>query len=140
MAISTKEVRKTIAQIREMLESLEAQLGNGESEPNVDPYVRRRQILQRIYWNDNSMLRDELMPLLHDFGTNYAWIGQQVRKGYLQVSPTPSGSTRYTVTDKAIRDEGLARESQEADAISELSTEAFAEDWNSEEDAAYDSL
>lgn len=138
-SISAKELRKAIAQVKEILGRLESRLAEEDNGGKDDPYVRRRQILQRIYWNDNSMRREDLMPLLHEFGTNYAWIGQQVRKGYLVVLQSPGG-TRYSVTAKAIRDEGLAEEDEEIESISALSTEAFAEDWDSEEDSVYDSV
>jgi hypothetical protein len=138
MPITNQELRKAINQVRDILESLERNLDPDARQP-ADPYVRRRLLLQRIYWSDNSMRRDELMALLHEFGTNYAWIGQQVRKGYLVVLQAPGG-TRYSVTAKAIRDEGLTEEDDEVDRVAALSTEAFAEDWDSEEDSAYDSL
>ena len=138
MTISSEDLRKAINQVRHILESLEKQL-DPEGARATDPYVRRKQLLQRIYWKDNSVQRDELMAMLHDFGTNYAWIGQQVRKGYLLVVPT-RGGTRYSVTAKAIRDEGLAEDGDEINAVAALSSEAFAEDWDNEEDAAYDSL
>ncbi|MEK7247660.1 MAG: hypothetical protein AAB092_04225 [Chloroflexota bacterium] len=139
MPVSAQEIRKAIGQVREILETLESRLAPPEGSAVLDPYMRRKQLLQRIYWNDNNLRRDELMDLLHEFGTNYAWIGQQVRKGYLVVLQAPGG-TRYSVTQKAIRDEGLQEEDEEIDQIAALSTEAFAEDWNSEEDSAYDSL
>jgi hypothetical protein len=137
MTVSSQELKKAINQVRDILESLERRLDPGSGR-TADPYVRRRQLLQRIYWRENSMQRDELMALLHEFGTNYAWIGQQVRKGYLLVLQAPGG-TRYSVTAKAIRDEGLSEEDNEIDEVAGLSVEAFAEDWNSDEDSAYDS-
>lgn len=139
MPVSAQEIRKAIGQVREILETLEGRLEPLEGSAVLDPYVRRKQLLQRIYWNDNNLRRDELMDLLHEFGTNYAWIGQQVRKGYLVVLQAPGG-TRYSVTQKAIRDEGLKEEDEEIDQISALSTESFAADWDSEEDSVYDSL
>lgn len=124
-----------------MLESLEREL-EPDSDGPIDKYVRRREVLQRIYWNDNRMGREDLLALLHEFGTNYAWIGQQVSKGYLTLERDPRGSryTRYSVTPKAIRDEDLTAEEEEIDAISRLSNEVFAEDWDNEDDAAYDSV
>jgi hypothetical protein len=138
MSVSAQEIRKAIDQVKEILGKLESKLGSADASA-VDPYVRRREILQRIYWNDNSMRRDDLMALLRDFGTNYAWIGQQVRKGYLIVLQAPGG-TRYSVTQKGIRDEGLQEHDEELDKVSAMSSEAFGEDWDSEEDSAYDSL
>jgi len=140
-AVSTHEIRRTLSQVRGMLESLERKL-EPEGHVPMDKYARRREVLQRIYWNDNRISREDLLALLHEFGTNYAWIGQQVSKGYLTLERDPRGSryTVYSVTPKAIRDEDLTAEEEEIDAISRLSNEVFAEDWDSEEDSAYDSL
>lgn len=140
MAISTEELRQSLKAVRSILDKLESKLDPAPPEA-VDPYTRRRQILQRIYWNQNAMTYDELVPILEGFGTNYAWIGQQVKKGYLLVALLPGGGSRYSVTPKALREQNLQEDDrEEIDAVSALSHESFAEDWENDEDAAYDAL
>lgn len=139
MTISELELRDALKSVRKILDDLEQRIEIAES-PEIDPYVRRRQILLRIYWSENNIRRDELMELLKDYGTNYAWIGQQVKKGYLTVIPA-RGGYRYSVTEKAIRDEDLdSKEDDEAEDFARASWESFAQDWDSEEDSVYDNL
>ncbi len=140
MTTSMQEVREALKTMRRIIDGLEGKLGGGVTE-EVDPYVRRREILRRIYWARNSMARDELMAVLDSHGTNYAWIGQQVKKGYLVVSAVPGGGNRYSVTPKAVREQRLDdEEKQDAYTLAKASEAAFAEDWGSDEDAAYDEL
>ncbi len=140
MAISTHEIREGLKAVRRLIDNLEKKLDRPAAE-EIDPYLRRRQILQQIYWAQNSMTRDELASILEGHGTNYAWIGQQVKKGYLSLSPVPGGGTRYSVTPKAVREQRLDEdEREEVFALSRASEASFAEDWDSEEDAAYDEL
>ena len=141
MAISADEIREGLKAVRRLIDNLEKKLDRtGAAE--VDPYLRRRRILQQIYWAQNSMTREELMPILESHGTNYAWIGQQVKKGYLSLSPVPGGGTRYSVTPKAVREQRLDNEDEreETFAWSRASEPSFAEDWDSKEDSIYDAL
>ena len=140
MAIDVTELRQSLTALRRIIDRLESKL-KVESTRAPDPYVRRREILQRIYCSQNSMTREELLPLLEDRGTNYAWIGQQVKKGYLIVSPVPGGGTRYSVTPKAVREQYLDEEEREETmAWSRASEASFAEDWDKEEDSLYDDV
>ncbi len=140
MAISTDEIREGLKAVRRLIDNLEKKLDRPAAE-EIDPYLRRRQILQQIYWTQNSMTRDELASILEGHGTNYAWIGQQVKRGYLSLSPVPGGGTRYSVTQKAVREQRLDEdEREEKIALSRASEASFAEDWDSEEDAVYDRL
>jgi hypothetical protein len=140
MAISPSEIKATIKALRGIIDGLERKLGDSEADRPTDPYQRRKEILQEIYWSRNRMSRDELMALLREKGTNYAWIGQQVKKQYLIVTDVPGGGTRYSVTRKAVREERLDDERAETDRFSRLSMESFAEDWDNDEDAIYDEL
>lgn len=139
-SVATKEVLESLRAIRRMVDSLERKLSAQEG-VEIDPYQRRREVLQKIYWAGNSISREELMPVLESHATDYRWIGQQVKKGYLSVSPIPGGGTRYSVTPKAVKELRLEQETwEEAVAFSRLAEASFAEDWGSEEDAAYDEL
>jgi hypothetical protein len=137
MAVSETELRTALSAVRRVIDDIEKKL-DGLGSEEIDPYVRRRMILMRINWSDNDVSRDELMQLLEAYGTNYAWIGQQVKKGYLQVKQV-RGQPRYSVTKKAIKDEELEDDGrEEAALLAQASHAAFAEDWDSEEDSRYD--
>ena len=45
--------------------------------------------LRDIYFSGNSTSRDELEPVLRSQRTDYHWIAQQVKKGYLAVHALP---------------------------------------------------
>lgn len=140
LPVARKEVLESLRAIRHMIDSLERKL-SAEEGAEIDPYQRRREVLQRIYWAGNTMSREQLLPVLESHGTDYRWIGQQVKKGYLSVSPIPGGGTRYSVTPKAVKELRLDQEASEEEvAFSKLAEISFAEDWGSEEDAAYDEL
>ena len=87
--------------IREAVEDLERMLERPESARS--PYARRRTILETIYQSE-GMDKESLMRLLREHGTQYQWIGMQVKKEYLNVIPLPGARTRYTVTPKAVKE------------------------------------
>jgi len=83
--------------------------------------------------------REQLFRTLRERGTQYQWVGQQVKKGYLSVLPLPGGSVRYSVTPRAVRELSLGREGpeglEETGALAKLSEGSFAEEWDSPEDS-----
>lgn len=99
--LDRETILNRIRAIREALEDLERMLERG-ARP-ASPYTRRRNILEQIYLAE-GMEKDTLMRLLREHGTQYQWIGMQVKADYLNVIPLPGGRTRYTVTPKAVRD------------------------------------
>lgn len=140
MATLESEVRTTIAAVRRALDDLERKV-NPARETDADPYSRRREILREIYWSENNMEKKELLNTLRERGTTYAWIGQQVKRGYLVTAPVPGGATRYSVTPKAVREQRLDEsEKEETMNWTALSERSFAGDWDSEEDSVYDAL
>ncbi len=139
-SMAESEVLESLRAIRRMIDVLERKLSSQEG-VEIDPYQRRREVLQKIYWAGNTIGRKQLVPVLENYGTDYRWIGQQVKKGYLSVSPVPGGGTRYSATPKAVKELRLDQETwEEAAHFSKLAETSFAEDWDSEEDAAYDEL
>ncbi|MGQ9573135.1 MAG: hypothetical protein ACUVV3_08125 [Dehalococcoidia bacterium] len=140
--VDVKELREGLRAIRAIVERLEGRLESSEETP--DPYERRKAILNRIYWATNNVAREELLGILREHGTQYQWIGQQVKKGYLSVLPLPGGGVRYSVTPRAVRELGLGQEApvelEEAAALAKLSEPSFAEEWDSPEDSIYDEL
>jgi len=142
MDADINELREGLRAMREILDRLEGLLGS--SEERADPYQRRKAVLEEIYWDGNSMPRERLFTTLRERGTQYQWVGQQVKKGYLSVLPLPGGSVRYSVTPRAVRELGLGQEGperlEERAALAKLSEASFAEEWDSPEDAVYDQL
>ncbi len=142
--VSKEAIRQRLQAIRVALDDLEGELGRllpGNEDTNDDPYRRRRDILELIY-ERGGIDKGQLLHALKEHGTQYQWIGMQVKKNYLSIVPLPGGRVQYTVTPKAVRELRLGRESsvEEAGAWARLSEEAFAQDWNSDEDAIYDRL
>ena len=137
-----RELREGLRTMRDILDRLEALLEPSGEQP--DPYQRRKALLERIYWAGNSVPRGELFKALREHGTQYQWVGQQVKKGYLSVLPLPGGSVRYSVTPRAVRELGLGQEGperlEETAALAKLSEASFAEEWDSPEDSIYDQL
>jgi len=142
MDADMSELRDGLRAMRDILDRLEALLEPSGEQP--DPYERRKAVLEQIYWAGNSMPRDQLFSTLRERGTQYQWVGQQVKKGYLSVLPLPGGSVRYSVTPRAVRELGLGQEGperlEETAALAKISEASFAEEWDSPEDSVYDQL
>ena len=142
MDADMSELREGLRAMREILDRLEGLLGSADEQP--DPYERRKAVLEQIYWAGNSMPRGQLFSTLRERGTQYQWVGQQVKKGYLSVLPLPGGSVRYSVTPRAVRELGLGQEGperlEETAALAKLSEASFGEEWDSPEDSVYDRL
>lgn len=141
ISVPKARVLTTIRALRELLAKLEKDLAISEGAAPADPYRRRRELLEKIFWMGNSVRREELFPMLEASGTNSRWIGQQVKRGYLALIPAPDGSARYAVTPRAVRELALAKSaSQETLSLTKLAEPSFAEDWDSPEDSIYDNL
>ncbi len=143
--VDIDELIASLKAIRRIVDRLASKLDDVPG--GMDPYERRRDILQKMYWHQQKdlMTRSELLPILDAHGTDYRWIGQQVKKGYLIVLPVPDGEPRYAVTNKAVLELKLSAEESpqvlgEGEAVARLSEASFGEDWDSEEDAVYDKL
>lgn len=133
------QVKKYIKTIRQNLERLEALLK--EPQPiNLDPRPqdRRTELLDQIYVL-GVIDQPKLFRMLDQRRIPHTWIGAQSRANYLEMWTAAAGNILYRATEKAIEELDLGR----LIAISEhsaLSNEVLAEDWDSQEDAAYDQL
>lgn len=131
--VDLAKVKRELSSLKAAVARIEALIG--EDTP-VDPYERRRRLLQLIYEYD-GMDRATLEPILHDHGTNIRWVGQQAKRGFLR--PPQKDDPVYRVTPLAVKELGLEGAS-EIEAWTRASMKAFAEDWDSEADAIYDEL
>lgn len=109
---------KDLKAIKQIVERLEGLVTSSEGDA-LDPHQRRRRLLKDIYVSGNSVASEELEPMLRSQGTDYRWIAQQKKKGYLAVLPLPGGGKRYAVTPKAVRELRLARDEEGDDQIGE---------------------
>ena len=132
-AVDLAKVKRELGSLKAAVARIEALIGG---DPPVDPYERRRRLLQLIYEYD-GMDRATLEPILHDHGTNIRWVGQQVKRGFL-LSPK-RGNTLYRVTPLAVQELALD-ECDEVEMAMRASASVFAEDWDSDADAIYDEL
>lgn len=135
--IDIERLAACVAALKDAVQGLEAVVAQAQQGGAADPYERRRRLLGDIH-AQGGMEKAELLTAVREAGAAYQWIGQQVKMGYLQVPRV--GETMYRVTRKAIREE-LGEDLAEEEAVYTLmADEAFAEDWESEEDAVYDRL
>ncbi len=131
--VDLAKVKRELGSLKAAVARIEALIGD---DPPVDPYERRRRLLQLIYEYD-GMDRATLEPILHDHGTNIRWVGQQVKRGFL-LSPQ-QGDTLYRVTPLAVRELGLENAMKSRWRCGHP-CQRFAEDWDSDADAIYDEL
>ena len=125
--------------IKHAVEGIEALVSRAAEGRTVDPYTRRKELLEHIYVQ-GGVEKPELMQAVRDVGTAYQWIGQQVKMGYLEVPRR--GEVKYKVTRKAVDELALTPDDSDEEGIAfgAMAEEAFAEDWESPEDAVYDRL
>lgn len=130
------QVFSALRTMREAIDRLQELLEAPAEDTMGRYYRRRRELLARIYAS-GGLDRAMLFALLDEHKTPHQWIGQQVKSGYLEKYPRPSGRDLYAVTHRAVQDLGLHTEAQ---AVASLLDEAQTADWESQEDAAYDKL
>ena len=102
------------------------------------PQDPRSELLEQIHLA-GAMEQRGLFRLLDQRGMAHTWIGSQVAAEYLDTWQAADGRTFYRVTPRAVKDLLLGQLASAATYAS-LSDSAFADDWQSEEDSAYDRL
>ena len=122
--------------MRETIDKLQELLGSPMEDTMERMYRRRRELLTRLYAT-GGLDQKGLFGLLDEHETPHQWIGQQVKSGYIEKFPRPSGKDLYVATHKAVEDLSLQ---EEASALISSTDETFTTDWDSTEDAAYDRL
>ena len=133
-----ERLKRYVGAVREALLGIESILQEVDEGKPAGPYERRKELLYRIH-AEGGLEKEQLMHAVREAGTAYQWIGQQVKKGYLEV---PSKSqVKYQVTPRAVRElELTSTEKDETALYASMAEEAFSEDWDSPEDAIYDRL
>ena len=128
-----------IRTIQRTLHKLEALVREIEAEaPELRPQDARGELLEQVHVA-GAMEQRRLFQLLDQRGINHTWVGAQVGAEYLDLWHAADGKTFYRVTERAIRELHLGQLASAATYAS-LSESAFADDWDSEEDSAYDRL
>ena len=127
-----RTLRRTLDRLESLVREMEIQA------PKIRTADSRSELLEQVHLA-GAMEQRRLFELLDLRGIGHTWIGSQVSAEYLELWHSADGRTFYRVTDRAIRDLQLGQLGASA-SYSSLSEATFGDDWQSEEDAAYDSL
>ena len=125
-------IRRTLDRLESLVREMETQA------PKIRIADSRGELLEQVHLA-GAMEQRRLFELLDLRGIGHTWIGAQVSAEYLELWHSADGRTFYRVTDRAIRDLQLGQLGASA-SYSSLSDATFGDDWQSEEDAAYDRL
>ena len=127
-----RTIQRALGRLEALLREMEAQA------PEPQPQDARGELLGQVHLA-GAVEQRRLFQLLDQRGITHAWIGAQVAAEYLDLWHAADGRTFYRVTERAIRELHLGQLAPAA-ANASLSDSAFKEDWQSEEDSAYDRL
>ena len=127
-----RSIQRTLRRLEDLLRESEAQV------PEPRPQDPRSELLEQVHLA-GAMEQRRLFELLDQRNINHTWIGAQVGSEYLNLWHAADGRTFYRVTDRAIRELHLGQLASAATYAS-LAESAFGDDWQSEEDSAYDRL
>lgn len=125
-------IHRNLSRLEDLLRRLEAQ------SPQIPTRDTRTEVLSQVHVA-GAMDQRRLFDLLDQRGASHAWIGAQVGAEYLDVWQGADGRTWYRVTQRAVRDLYLGQMAASS-GRSDQSQSPFAEDWDSQEDSAYDNL
>lgn len=125
-------IQRNLTRLEEVLRSLEAQ------SPQIPTQDARSELLSQVHVA-GAMDQRRLFELLDQRGTNHAWIGAQVGAEYLDVWQGADGRTWYRVTQRAVRELHLGQMAAQSGQPTE-SQSPLSDDWDSQEDSAYDRL
>jgi hypothetical protein len=127
-----RNIQRTLRRLEDLLRQMEAQV------PELRPHDPRSELLEQVHVA-GAMEQRRLFELLDQRGITHTWIGAQVGADYLDMWHAADGRTFYRVTERAIKDLNLGQLASAA-TFASLSESAFGDDWQSEEDSAYDRL
>ena len=127
-----RSIQRTLRRLEDLLRESEAKV------PEPRPQDPRSELLEQVHLA-GAMEQRRLFELLDQRNINHTWIGAQVGSEYLNLWHAADSRTFYRVTDRAIRELHLGQLASAATYAS-LAESAFGDDWQSEEDSAYDRL
>ncbi len=127
-----RSIQRTLRRLELVLRDIEAQA------PELRPHDPRSELLEQIHVA-GAMEQRRLFELLDQRNMVHTWIGSQVGAEYLDLWHAADGRTFYRVTERAVRELHLGQLAAAA-TFASLSEETFGDDWQSEEDSAYDRL
>ena len=127
-----RSIERNLRRLEEHVRDMEAQV------PELRPHDARSELLEQIHVA-GAMEQRRLFELLDQRSITHTWIGAQVAAEYLELWHAADGRTWYRVTERAIRELQLGQLASSA-TFASLSEQSFSDDWDSEEDSAYDRL
>ena len=127
-----RTIRRTLDRLEGLLREMEAQA------PEPRPADPRSELLEQVHVA-GAVEQRRLFELLDQRGMAHNWIGAQVSSEYLDLWHAADGRTFYRVTERAVRELHLGQLAAAASYAS-LSESSLGDDWQSEEDSAYDRL
>ncbi len=127
-----RSIHRNLRRLEELLRDMDAEA------PQMRPHDPRSELLEQVHVA-GAMEQRRLFELLDLRGISHTWIGAQVGSEYLEMWQGADGRSWYRVTDRAVRELHLGQLASAATYAS-LSENTFADDWESEEDSAYDRL
>ncbi len=125
-------IQRNLTRLEEILRRLEAQ------SPQIPTQDARSELLSQVHVA-GAMDQRRLFELLDQRSMSHAWIGAQVGAEYLDVWQGADGRTWYRVTQRAVRELYLGQMAAQAGQPAE-SQSPLSDDWDSQEDSAYDRL
>ena len=133
------QAQRYLKAIRQNMEKLEALLNEPQAVGQESrPQDRRTELLEQIHVM-GVVDQHRLFRMLDQRRIPHTWIGAQSRASYLEMWTAAGGNVFYRATEKAVEELNLGRLIPIGGYYA-LSDAAFAEDWDSQEDAAYDRL
>ena len=127
-----RSIRRSLDRLEGLLRELEAHA------PEPRTADSRSELLEQVHVA-GAIEQRRLFELLDQRRMAHTWIGAQVSSEYLDLWHAADGRTFYRVTDRAVRELHLGQLAAAASYAS-LSESNFGDDWQSEEDSAYDRL
>lgn len=127
-----RSIHRNLRRLEELFRGMDAEA------PQMRPHDPRSELLEQVHVA-GALEQRRLFELLDLRGISHTWIGAQVGSEYLEMWHGADGRSWYRVTDRAVRELHLGQLASAATYAS-LSENTFADDWESEEDSAYDRL
>ena len=127
-----RSIERNLRRLEELVRDMEART------PEMRPQDARSELLEQVHVA-GAMEQRRMFELLDQRGITHTWVGAQVGAEYLELWRAADGQAWYRVTQRAIRELHLGQLAPSA-TLAAPAESAFSDDWDSEEDSAYDRL